>query len=132
MTLLADTHVLLWWLTDDRRLDPSAAQALDEGQFTVSVVTIWEIAVKDAAGRLPVHPDVLPVIQRLGLRIARVDEHDALAAARLPVHHRDPFDGMLFAQALRRGLVLATQDRAVRRYDVPVLPPREPDPAARV
>jgi len=82
---------------------------------------VWEVAIKQAAGRLD-GPDQLPErILASGLRPLPMTATHGIAAARLPPLHRDPFDRLLVAQALIEGLTLATRDRMVQRYDVPLL-----------
>ncbi len=125
MRLLLDTHVLLWALTDDRRLAPEIRAAIVDGktEVLVSAASAWEITVKRALGKLRA-PDDLPG-QVAAARFESLDisvEH-ALAVGELPDHHRDPFDRMLVAQARVEGLTVVTNDPWIRRYDVAVLAP---------
>jgi PIN domain nuclease of toxin-antitoxin system len=118
--LLLDTHALIW--AADDRLDPDVRAVIiaSEGVY-VSAVTIWEIEIKRAVGKLRAPEDVSALVDESGFeRLAITFEH-ALAAGRLPSLHADPFDRMLIAQARIEGLTLATGDAAIRRYDVPVL-----------
>lgn len=124
MSLLLDTHVFLWLAWDDPRLPEGIrAAACDAGASVfLSAASAWEIAIKHTAGRLPLPepPDRLVprVREALGLAPLPIDEESALAIARLPPLHRDPFDRILVAQAIVHGLVLATTDEQVRRYPV--------------
>ncbi len=87
----------------------------------VSAATIWEIEIKRAVGRLTVTQDLIAKVDDAGFeRLAVLFEH-ASEVGRLPLHHRDPFDRLLIAQARVEGLTLATADEHIRRYDVPVL-----------
>ena len=87
----------------------------------VSAASIWELAIKQAAGRLRVPADFLALIDETGFaRLPITFEHSA-EAGRLPSHHGDPFDRMLVAQATIEGLTLATADARLSEYDVPVL-----------
>lgn len=123
MTLLLDTQTLLWWLADDRRLTKPARDAIADPATIVyvSAVTAWEIAIKRALGKLSA-PDDLPDQMRAGgLTELRISIDDGLLAGALPLHHADPFDRMLVAQAQLRGLTIVTRDEALRLYGVSVL-----------
>jgi PIN domain nuclease of toxin-antitoxin system len=118
--ILVDTHVLLWHLTDDPRLGPVPTDAIEEHGFDVfvSAASIWELAIKSALGKLQI-PDDLPgnVVQN-GFRLLDVTPEHAWATRSLPMHHRDPFDRMLVAQAKVEGLLLLSADPALSAYDV--------------
>ena len=87
----------------------------------VSVVSVWEIAIKRARGRLNFAVPNVDTVARLGFQLPPVTGRHAEQAGGLPRHHNDPFDRMLIAQALLEGLLLSTTDRAMRRYGVPML-----------
>lgn len=88
---------------------------------TVSAATIWEIEIKRALGRLASPPGLIEMIGEAGFEQLPISFDHALQAGRLPLHHRDPFDRMLVAQARIEGLTLATADAALADYDVPLL-----------
>lgn len=122
MSLLLDTEVVLWWLADDPALSDQVKTRLDhEPGVYVSPVTVWEVAVKQALGTIAEPADLPERICASGFRELPVSCAHAVAAGRLPPIHRDPFDRMLVAQARCEGLVLATRDVTIGRYDVPVL-----------
>lgn len=119
MRLLLDTHVLLWWLADDRKLAKNgrAIIANPDNEVLVSSASLWEIAIKAAQGRLEVELDDLEAaIARGGFRSLPISFRHALTAGRLPVVHRDPFDRMLVAQASVEELRLMSHDRVFERY----------------
>ena len=124
MRLLLDTHVFLWWIGDDPRVSLRAhkAIAMAENEVFLSVASAWEIAVKTRLGKLALPADVesfLPdQIQRNGISILPIGLAHALRLSLLPLHHRDPFDRMLVAQAQVDNLTLVTADASLRRYDV--------------
>lgn len=120
MTLLLDTHVLLWFGNDDRRLGPMARTAVREGDVMISAITAWEISIKEALGRLTV-PDFEAFTASEGYRDLPFTAQHGREAGRLPRHHRDPFDRALVAQARVEGLILVTAAPAVQRYDVALL-----------
>lgn len=126
MRLLLDTHVFLWWIADDERLSSKARRAIGDGrnEVLVSAVSAWEIVVKHELGRLtlPEAPDKFVPNQlranAFGALPATVSH--ALAVARLPALHRDPFDRLLIAQAMVESLTLVSADEDLRRYPVRV------------
>lgn len=122
MKLLADTHVVVWWLLDSPELSDDIKDLLDTvPQTHVSAVTPWELAVKQALGKLD-GPDDLPErIQGCQLKALPVTAEHGIRAARLPLHHRDPFDRMLVAQAQAEDLTIITRDSWIPKYDVQVL-----------
>jgi PIN domain nuclease of toxin-antitoxin system len=119
--LLLDTHVVLWWLADDPTLDERFKERLDhEPDVYVSSATIWEVAIKQAIGKL--EPSELPEeVRDSGFRPLPISRNHAIAAGRLPMLHRDPFDRMLIGQAKAEGLTLATRDANIQKYDVETL-----------
>ena len=124
MTLLLDTHILLWWLFGDPRLTPAMREAIMDptSAVAVSAVTAWEIAIKAALGKLAVPDRLAQQLHDEGFDELPITVEDGLAAGALPRHHGDPFDRMLIAQAARRRLVVVTADRRFADYDVLTLP----------
>nr|WP_205708794.1 type II toxin-antitoxin system VapC family toxin [Kineococcus siccus] len=118
-----DTHVLLWWLSDDERLPERmrAAVADDENEVFVSAASAWEMSIKAALGKLTAPGGLREEMEQQGFTELPISVDDALAAGALPRHHDDPFDRMLIAQATRRGLQLLTVDRRFSDYDVRLL-----------
>jgi PIN domain nuclease of toxin-antitoxin system len=120
--LLLDTCTLLWWAAGDPQVPERVADRLrdPEEQVFLSPVCAWEICVKYGLGKLPLPlppDDYVPDLRRrLGIAALPLEETDALRLTKLPPLHRDPFDRMLVAQALARGLTLVTPDPAVRAY----------------
>jgi PIN domain nuclease of toxin-antitoxin system len=118
--LLLDTHALIWVSED--RLAPGAREAIKEGAeaVVVSAATVWEIEIKRALAKLRAPEDVTGLVDESGFERLMITFEHANEAGRLPLHHGDPFDRMLIAQARVEGLTLATADARLRRYDVPV------------
>ncbi len=123
MSLLLDTHVVLWWLTDDPTLSEEIKTRLDhEPDIWVSAATIWEVSIKQAIGKLAEPAELPERIRGSGFRELSIRFDHAIAAGRLPPLHRDPFDRMLVAQARCDDLTLVTRDPRCKQYDVAVLP----------
>lgn len=127
MNLLLDTHIFLWYLNNDPRLDPATQRAIrqPESRVWVSAISLWECLVKHRLGKLPL-PDrpeeyLSRSRQRHGFDPLSLDEASVLRLGHLPDLHRDPFDRMLICQALEHDLVLVTEDEAIIQYPVPTL-----------
>ena len=123
MSLLLDTHILLWWLADDPRLaqTPRNRIANPSERVLVSAATVWEVGIKQAIGKLELPGSILEVFEDGGFEELPITGQHAELAARLPEHHKDPFDRMLIAQAKLEGLTLVTADSAIYAYDVTLL-----------
>jgi PIN domain nuclease of toxin-antitoxin system len=127
MKLLLDTHVFLWFISGDRRLDVKYAETIRDSTNTVylSVVSVWEAAVKHAIGRLPLpaDPTVYLPTQRVrhGIMSLPLDESSVAGIPNLPSLHRDPFDRMLVCQARHHDLTLITFDKLIGSYPVKTL-----------
>lgn len=123
MRLLLDTHALLSLLFADGRLSRTAHDAMErpDAQLVVSAVNIWEIAIKRAIGKLEAPGDVIERVDEVGAELLSITPRHAHATAELPLHHRDPFDRLLIAQAKLEGCAIITRDPAFPAYDVPVV-----------
>lgn len=124
MKLLLDTHCWLWWLSEPQKLTPSMQQAIanPENELFLSVASIWEIAIKVAIGKLTIpQPIARLVAQQLpidGINTLDLRTIHALKIEELPVHHQDPFDRILIAQAICENLTIITRDRKFAAYPV--------------
>jgi PIN domain nuclease of toxin-antitoxin system len=120
--LLLDTHAVLWWLADDPSLSRSAREAIAEpaNEVLVSAASVWEIAITRALGKLTAPDDLVSTIADEGLAFLAVTPGHAWRAGELPMHHRDPFDRLLAAQALVEGIPIVTADRRFAPYGVGV------------
>ena len=127
MRLLLDTCTFLWLNGDIERLPRTVREACEsrENDLYLSVVSVWEIAVKWAAGRLtlPDEPSVWVPSRREqnGIASLAVTEEAAIQATKLPALHKDPFDRMLVCQAISEGMALVTPDPLIRQYPVLVI-----------
>ncbi len=126
-TQLLDTHPLLWALSEHPNLPASLAAAIeaDPSRFLVSDVSLWEIAIKRSAGKLQVPEYVPEIVSDLGFGAVRISRRQTWDVRRLPIHHRDPFDRLLIAQAQDLGVPIVTRDAAFADYDVPVVWPSD-------
>lgn len=118
MRLLLDTHLLVWWFAGVK-LPPKARDLIRDpaNQVFASAASIWELAIKSALGRIDVDADELVVaLLTGGFAELPITTRHAAAVARLPEHHRDPFDRLLVAQCLVEPMHLLTHDRVLAKY----------------
>jgi len=127
MKLLLDTHVLIWSATDPDHLPRDVRREIEDGtnDLLVSVVSAWEIAIKQSIGKLdlarPAEEWFPEVVRRTGFKVVEPRMAAALRVRTLPWHHKDPFDRFLIAQAIDDGYTIITHDRIFADYGVPVL-----------
>ena len=121
--LLLDTHVVLWWLSDDQRLGQEARRLIANpgNHVAVSAASVWEMAIKSSIGKLSVPDGVEEAILECGFKPLAITMEHAARVGELPLLHRDPFDRMLIAQAQLEGLDLLTADAGLRAYAVKVV-----------
>jgi PIN domain nuclease of toxin-antitoxin system len=122
VSLLLDTHVLLWWLDGSHLSEAVAARIADPSELVlVSAASIWEAAIKAALGKLDTPESLATAVGAEGFEPLPITFHHAGQAGALPPHHRDPFDRMLIAQAQIEGLTLVTHDPAFDPYGLDLL-----------
>jgi PIN domain nuclease of toxin-antitoxin system len=120
---LIDTHVLIWLDQEPQRLSEHILGLLRDPRHDVycSAASLWEIAIMQSLGKLEALGALPGMLERYGFAELPITAHDAEATRGLPLHHRDPFDRMLIAQAMARNLVLVTGDRQMLAYQVAIL-----------
>jgi PIN domain nuclease of toxin-antitoxin system len=119
---LLDSHILIWLDTGDTRLSQGVLKRLRGGEERfLSSATAWELGLKQAAGKLKLRVSVGAMLETFGLLELPVTIRHGDLATLLALHHRDPFDRLLLAQAQLEGLILVTADRQLAQYGVPVL-----------
>jgi PIN domain nuclease of toxin-antitoxin system len=122
--LLLDTHVIVWWATGDERLSPKARVAIanPETEVFISIASAWEIQSKATLEKITLNESVDALYRSLivdhQFRMLAIELGDVDRLSMLPPHHRDPFDRMLVAQALRRSFDFVTKDRVLSAYGV--------------
>jgi PIN domain nuclease of toxin-antitoxin system len=121
--VLLDTRALLLWTTEAGDLSGRALRLLDDRRTraVISSASIWEMAIKQRRGKLRLPEAYFDALFSSDVQILAITERHALAAGRLPLHHADPFDRMLIAQAQAEGIPLVGSDAAFADYDVEVV-----------
>jgi PIN domain nuclease of toxin-antitoxin system len=127
MRILLDTCTFLWIIAEPDKLSAKARESYSDtgNEVFLSSVSCWEMAVKYAAGRLPLPEppaQFVPVRrQKLGILPLPLDEEASLHSARLPKLHADPFDRMLVCQAITHGLAVLSPDDLIAQYPVRIV-----------
>lgn len=118
MHVLLDTHIFIWWLSDDVHLSKKARLLIDDADdIYISSASIWESAIKVGLGKLDVQIDLLVnAIASEGFIELPVSAKHAASVLTLPPHHRDPFDRILIAQAVSEPLRFLTADQTLQVY----------------
>jgi PIN domain nuclease of toxin-antitoxin system len=121
---LLDTHTVLWFLQDAPELPDAVASRIEAEDAVnhVSMASIWEMAIKVSLGKLAVpyslESDLPGILEESGFAMLNLSFHHLGSVARLPFHHRDPFDRVLIAQAQIEGLILLSRDPSFDAYGV--------------
>lgn len=118
MRVLLDTHLLYWWFYDTKKLSRNAEALIRKAEEVfVSAASLWEIAIKVRLGKMKARPqDILSWIDKNDFLELPITFHHAALVADLPLHHADPFDRLLVAQAISEPLHLLTVDEQLKRY----------------
>ena len=124
MRLLLDTHVFLWWVYDDPKLTQISKTVIEDTANIkyISVVTAWELAIKSGQGKLKLNQAAgdfyNKYVEQNGFEVMHLSLHHLFAVENLPLHHKDPFDRLLIAQAQIEKLAIVSADTALDAYDI--------------
>ncbi len=121
MNYLLDSHTFLWWVDDSRQLSDISREIIHDGsnRIFLSLASQWEIGIKVSIGRLEFPMDQLEdTVEQNGFELLAMTTKHIIESTSLPMHHRDPFDRMLIAQARLESLTLISKDAVFPDYDV--------------
>ncbi|MBD1841890.1 type II toxin-antitoxin system VapC family toxin [Cyanobacteria bacterium FACHB-63] len=123
MNLLLDTHAFLWYLQNDPKLSATVAEILEssENRLYLSIISLWEIAIKIGLSKLSLQyslEELCDALVQFDIEILPIAYEEIRQYLNLPLHHRDPFDRMLVAQALTHSLVLVSRDAILDAYPI--------------
>ncbi len=123
MNVLLDTHILLWWLDDSPMLKDKVCRLISDGNNLVfiSAAVIWEIRIKAGLGKLIIPSNFQMILELQDFELLPITHQHVHAIADLPLHHRDPFDRLLVAQAMIEGFTLITHDDEICKYEVSII-----------
>lgn len=111
---LLDTHLIYWWMTADARLGKATQRIIAKSEIVVSTASMWEMALKNAKGKLPLPQSSLTEqLEMQGFLLLPILLRHIEAARSLSCAHADPFDRLLIAQAHDEKLTLLTRDAAI-------------------
>ena len=123
MRLLLDTHILLWWLSQSKKLSVQSKKLTENSRNTifVSAISIWEISLKQSQRKLRIPSSYIKTIKNEGLLALPITFDHALKVKNLPFHHKDPFDRLLIAQAMEEKLILISDDKYIKKYKIKMI-----------
>lgn len=122
MTLLLDTHAIIWFILDDPQLPKKTKNLIKDtdNRVCVSIASYWELSIKFTLGRLEFTDtleEILDIITRSDLELLQISPKHLLRVATLQHHHRDPFDRLIIGQALEENMSLVSKDRQFKEYE---------------
>jgi PIN domain nuclease of toxin-antitoxin system len=127
MRVLLDTHVLIWLVEGDKNLSTVARSAIEDedNSLYLSIASLWEITIKLSLGKLDLQLSVDEMVESFlipgGIEILQVETRHLSILRDLPLHHRDPFDRLIIAQAQAEGMTLVSADGIFGMYEVELL-----------
>jgi len=123
LKILLDTHIFLWILNDSKKLSSLKRFEIKNKAniLYLSPISVAEIMIKSAVGKLDVNFDVIKMAKQSGIELLDFKSEDAVLLKELPLHHKDPFDRMLICQSKRNKMKLMTDDKKIQLYDCKVI-----------
>ena len=123
MKYLLDTHAVIWFITDDKKLPGSIKRLIEDfnNDCIVSSASLWEIAIKYSLGRLELNSDleeIFKIILKSPLEVLLISNDHILEVSKLPYHHRDPFDRLIIAQGRFEQTKIITKDSSFNGYEI--------------
>ena len=120
MKFLIDTHLLLWWLTDSEQLSQTARDIIQATEPTIfiSAASVWEMRIKQAIGKLKLPKNFAEVLEEQPFERLSITVDHTHKVSELPMHHKDPFDRLLIAQATLDDLTILSHDKIFEQYKV--------------
>ena len=123
---LLDTHTFLWFIDGNDNLSPKALENIENenAQNFISIVSLWEIAIKLSLGKLEVNipfKQIEDVVFKNNFQILPISFTDLLKLSELPFHHRDPFDRLLIAQCINNEMIFLSKDENVSKYNASII-----------
>lgn len=119
-TYLIDTHILLWWLSNDKKLTKRINNLIadTDNHILISAVSVWEIAIKKSLKKLKVPDNLKEILELNDIKLLSMTIDHALAVEQLPNIHNDPFDRLLIAQCAVEDLIFVTSDPIIPQYKI--------------
>jgi len=123
MKILIDTHIFLWMLSRPEKLNEKRRYEVESraNEIILSSMSIAELMIKHSIRKIVIEFDPLEMAEKTGIEIMNFSGIDAMFLGRMPLHHRDPFDRMIIAQSLAKGLPVMTDDPKFLKYECKVI-----------
>ena len=123
MKILLDTHIFLWMLTSPERLDDKRRYELETpaNEVFLSAMSIAELMIKHTIGKIHVEFDPLDIAKQMRIDILSFSGDHAMFLGKMPLHHKDPFDRMIIAQAIVNRLPLMSDDPKFSAYNCKII-----------
>ena len=120
MRYLLDTHILLGWLADNKKLQEKTMELIKnpDNQIFISVASAWEMSIKSKIGKLSLGTSIQDCFESSGFLVLDIVLNHVLELDKLPPYHQDPFNRILIAQAKVEGLILVSDDIKIKKYDL--------------
>ena len=123
---LIDTHILLWLMLEPNKLSKKVKSTLKnfDNELFVSKISLWEIAIKMKIGKLDIKmnfDDIFDILENNDLKLLDLSNKHIAKTLLFDLHHRDPFDRMLIAQAKTENMTIITKDKSFSKYDIDIL-----------
>lgn len=123
MSILLDTHTVIWFITDDEQLPKSLKGAIKnpDNECFVSIASHWEMSIKHSLGKLELKTSLAKIFQLIdqsGISLLPITPTHVLTSSTLPFLHRDPFDRLIIAQAMSEGFTLMSKDQVFKEYPI--------------
>lgn len=125
MDYLIDTHALIWYITDNKKLPLNIKEIINNknNNCFVSIASLWEIGIKFSLGRFDFNAEleeIFQIIDDTGFEALPITTIQILQNSKLEFHHRDPFDRIIIAQAITENIILISKDQYFKEYNVKV------------
>ncbi len=123
MRYLLDTHIFLWWLSGDKKLNQKTVELIKnpQNQIFVSVASAWEISIKRKIGKISLKTTIEECFKTSSFMILDITLNHILELDTLPLHHSDPFDRILVAQARTENFTFVTDDVKIKKYELKIV-----------
>jgi PIN domain nuclease of toxin-antitoxin system len=122
MKQLIDTHTLLWFTTGNPRISDNLRLQIENNDNLLSIASVWEMAIKHSIGKLNLDMSFDDFVEQQiignGITLKEINQQHISVIAQLPLHHRDPFDRMLIAQAMVENIPIISADRVFDAYQI--------------
>ncbi|UKO95981.1 type II toxin-antitoxin system VapC family toxin [Nostoc sp. UHCC 0870] len=122
MRQLLDTHTFIWFIMGDPRITGNVRSQIERNENVLSIISVWEIAIKHSIGKLNLNSSFADFVEQqitmTNIQLITIKIDHVLAVSQLPLHHRDPFDRMLIAQAIAENIPILSADAIFDTYPV--------------